>query len=421
MTLNKPQQTDPSQIAIVGGGIGGLTLALLLDQRGMACQVYEAAPKLKALGAGISLLPHGTRELAQLGLLEELERRAVRFRESCFFTSSGQMIFRDPANSEFPQLLIHRADLHEILVDAVRERLGAEAIALGHECTGFEQDQDGVTAALRDFQSKRALDPVSAAALIACDGLHSAVRAQLYPGEEGFAFSGINMWRGLSVHPKVLSGGSHIRIGSLRTGKLVVYPVRDDVDGQGNQLVNWVAEIIQTEQGPAEWSRQGDLDDFIGLYEDWHFDWLDVPAMLRRTETVLEYPMVDRDPIDRWTFGRVTLLGDAAHPMLPRGSNGAMQAVLDGRALADALAAEPVPAALARYERERLERVNRIVLTNRSTPPDFLIETVQQRTDDQPFDRLEDVVEDGELAGLMEKYKRLTGYDAASLSALEET
>jgi 2-polyprenyl-6-methoxyphenol hydroxylase-like FAD-dependent oxidoreductase len=143
--------------------------------------------------------------------------------------------------------------------------------------------------------------------------------------------------------------------------------------------------------------------------------------MLRRTETVLEYPMVDRDPIDRWTFGRVTLLGDAAHPMLPRGSNGAMQAVLDGRALADALAAEPVPAALARYERERLERVNRIVLTNRSTPPDFLIETVQQRTDDQPFDRLEDVVEDGELAGLMEKYKRLTGYDAASLSALEET
>jgi 2-polyprenyl-6-methoxyphenol hydroxylase-like FAD-dependent oxidoreductase len=419
--LNQPQQTDPSQIAIVGGGIGGLTLALLLDQRGIACQVYEAAPKLKALGAGISLLPHGTRELAQLGLLEELERRAVRFRESCFFTSSGQMIFRDPANSEFPQLLIHRADLHEILVDAVRERLGAEAIALGHECTGFEQDEDGVTAALRDFESKRALDPVSAAALIACDGLHSAVRAQLYPGEDGFAFSGINMWRGLSVHPKVLSGGSHIRIGSLRTGKLVVYPVRDDVDGQGNQLVNWVAEIIQTEQGPAEWSRQGDLDDFIGLYEDWHFDWLDVPAMLRRTETVLEYPMVDRDPIDRWTFGRVTLLGDAAHPMLPRGSNGAMQAVLDGRALADALAAEPVPAALARYERERLERVNRIVLTNRSTPPDFLIETVQQRTDDQPFDRLEDVVEDGELAGLMEKYKRLTGYDAASLSALEET
>lgn len=419
--MNKPQQTDPSQIAIVGGGIGGLTLALLLDQRGIACQVYEAAPELKALGAGISLLPHGTRELAQLGLLEELERRAVRFRESCFFTSSGQLIFRDPANSEFPQLLIHRADLHEILVDAVRERLGAEAIALGHECTGFEQDEDGVTAALRDFESKRALDPVSAAALIACDGLHSAVRAQLYPGEDGFAFSGINMWRGLSVHPKVLSGGSHIRIGSLRTGKLVVYPVRDDVDGQGNQLVNWVAEIIQTEQGPAEWSRQGDLDDFIGLYEDWHFDWLDVPAMLRRTETVLEYPMVDRDPIDRWTFGRVTLLGDAAHPMLPRGSNGAMQAVLDGRALADALAAEPVPAALARYERERLERVNRIVLTNRSTPPDFLIETVQQRTDDQPFDRLEDVVEDGELAGLMEKYKRLTGYDAASLSALEET
>jgi 2-polyprenyl-6-methoxyphenol hydroxylase-like FAD-dependent oxidoreductase len=416
--VNKPDQTD--QIAIAGGGIGGLALALQLEERGIDCRVYEAAPELKALGAGISLLPHGTRELARLGLLDELKRRAVEFRESCFFTSSGQLIYRDPANSEFPQLLIHRADLHEVLVAAVRERLGEGAVALGHVCTGFDQDEDGVTVGLADFETKAPREPARAAALIGCDGLHSAVRAQLYPDEGGFAFSGINMWRGLSVHPKILSGGSHIRIGSLRTGKLVVYPVRENVDGQGGQLVNWVAEVIQEEQGPAEWSRQGSLEDFIDYYEDWHFDWLDVPALLRATQVVLEYPMVDRDPLDRWTFGRVTLLGDAAHPMLPRGSNGAMQAVLDGGALAEALAAEPVPAALVRYERERLERVNRIVLANRSTPPDFLIETVQQRTEDQPFERLEDVVQDGELEALMEDYKRLAGYDAASLSALEE-
>jgi 2-polyprenyl-6-methoxyphenol hydroxylase-like FAD-dependent oxidoreductase len=416
--LNKSAESD--QVAIVGGGIGGLALALMLDERGIACQVYEAAPELKALGAGISLLPHGTRELARLGLLDELERRAVKFQESCFFTSSGQMIFRDPASSEFPQLLIHRADLHEVLVDAVRERLGDQAVALGHNCTGFSQGEEGVTVALADFETGRALEGERGAALIACDGLHSVIRAQLYPDETGFVFSGINMWRGLSVHPKILSGGSHIRIGSLRTGKLVAYPVRENVDGEGSQLVNWVAEIIQREQGPAEWSRQGSLDDFIDHYENWHFDWLDVPAMLRKTEVVLEYPMVDRDPLERWSFGRVALLGDAAHPMLPRGSNGAMQAVLDGRAIADALAAETVPAALARYEKERLERVNRIVLTNRSTPPDFLIETVQGRTNDQPFERLEDVVEDGELEALMEQYKRLTGYDAASMAARDE-
>jgi 2-polyprenyl-6-methoxyphenol hydroxylase-like FAD-dependent oxidoreductase len=416
--LNQTDLTD--QIAIVGGGIGGLGLALQLAERGIGCRVYEAAPELKALGAGISLLPHGTRELARLGLLDVLKRQAVEFRESCFFTSSGQLIYRDPASSEFPQLLIHRADLHGVLVEAVRERLGEDAVALGHVCTGFDQDEDGVTGHFVDFASRDALASVRGAALIGCDGLHSAVRAQLYPDEGGFAFSGINMWRGLSVHPKILSGGSHIRIGSLRTGKLVVYPVREDVDGQGGQLVNWVAEVIQHEQGPAEWSRQGSLDDFIEYYEDWHFDWLDVPEMLRATQVVLEYPMVDRDPLERWTFGRVTLLGDAAHPMLPRGSNGAMQAVLDGAALADALAEERAPAALARYERERLERVNRIVLANRSTPPDFLIETVQKRTDDKPFERLEDVVQDGELEALMEDYKRLAGYDAASLSALEE-
>jgi len=403
------------EVAIIGGGIGGLTLALALHARDVPCRVYEAAPELRPLGTGISLLPHGTRELEQLGLLSELERRAVTFGESRFFTSLGQEIFRDEATPGLPQLLIHRADLHDVLVQAVGDRLGPERLVLNHGCTGVEQDSGAVTAGFTGFGGVDRLHAVRAMALVGCDGIHSAVRSQYYPQDE-LVFSGINMWRGLTVHPPILSGRAHIRIGSLRTGKLVVYPIRDAVDDPGGQLINWVAEVNQAERGPAEWSRAGQLEDFLPYYRDWHFPWLDVPELLGNAHVVLEYPMVDREPVPRWSFDRVTLLGDAAHPMVPRGSNGAMQAILDARALADALASEPSPpSAFRRYEAERLDRVNAIVLANRTAPPDILIETVQSRSGDRPFDRLEDVVEEGELRELLERYKRLTGYDAQTL------
>jgi 2-polyprenyl-6-methoxyphenol hydroxylase-like FAD-dependent oxidoreductase len=252
--------------------------------------------------------------------------------------------------------------------------------------------------------------------VVACDGIHSAVRRQLHPGEGDVVHAGITMWRGLSRHAPFLSGGSHVRVGSLRTGKLVVYPIRNLDDG--TQLVNWVAEVAAHERVDADWSRPGELADFIDYYRDWHFDWLDVPKLLESAELILEYPMADRDPLDRWAHGRVALLGDAAHPMLPRGSNGAMQAVLDARTIADELAAGDDPAAaLARYERRRLEPVNHVVLTNRSTPPDVLIETVHERTGDRPFAQLSDVIDEAELHALLERYKRLTGYDAETLAA----
>lgn len=397
------------EIGIVGCGIGGLTLALALHARGVVCRIYEAAPELKPLGVGLSILPHGARVLADLGVLADLRRRAVEFRESCFFTAFGQLIYIDRASEGFPQLLVHRGDLHGVLLEAVRERLG-DVVVLGHPCTGFDQDDRGVDIHFDGVPSVRAR------AIVGCDGIHSSVRGQLHEGEPGLVFSGINMWRGLSPSAPFLSGGSHVRAGSLRTGKLVAYPIRNDIDGQGTQLINWVVEIRQGERGPADWSRKGRIEDFLHYYAEWDFDWLDVPALLRRSELVLEYPMVDRDPLGRWTFGRATLLGDAAHPMLPRGANGAMQAILDAEVLAECLASGvDVAAAFAEYERRRRQPANAVVLANRTAPPDVLIETVHERCGDKPFERLEDVISRAELSLLLEQYKRRTGYDAATL------
>jgi 2-polyprenyl-6-methoxyphenol hydroxylase-like FAD-dependent oxidoreductase len=408
-------------VMIVGGGIAGLTLALGLHQRGVSCRVYEAAPEFRELGVGISLLPHGTKEIAALGLLPEIRAKAVEFRESCFFNRAGQLLYRDPAASEWPQFLVHRADLHGTLADAVLDRLGADRVALGHTCTSVEQDAGGVVAHFEATIGGAALGSRRADVVIACDGIHSRIRKQFYPGEGEPVFSGTTMWRGVTKHAPILSGGSHIRVGTVDPGKMVIYPIRDDVDGEGRQLVNWVAEVYSDRYKPAVWTSAGRVEDFIGPFADWRFDWLDVPELFAGAEQIYEYPMSDRDPVARWVFDRVALLGDAAHPMIPRGSNGAMQAIVDTRVLADALAREATPqAALRCYEDERLERVNRVVLTNRTTPPDHLIEEVERRTGFQPFDRLEDVISQEELQALLEGYKQVAGYSRQALAVQGE-
>jgi 5-methylphenazine-1-carboxylate 1-monooxygenase len=406
------------EAVIVGGGISGLTVALELHARGIAARVYEAAPELRPVGVGISLLPHGARELDALGLLDRIRERAVPFRESCFFNSLGQLIHRDPADPRWPQFLVHRADLHDVLYEAACERLGEGAVLLGHTCVGVEQDATGATARFVATRDRRTLESRRGDVVLACDGIHSVVRAQLYPDEGEPVFSGVNMWRGVTRHPPILSGGSHTRIGKVDTGKLVVYPIRDDVDGRGSQLTNWVAEVRNARGVPVDWNRDGRLEDFLPVYADWRFDWLDVPDLLRRADVVYEFPMSDRDPVERWAFGRVALVGDAAHPMIPRGSNGAMQAIVDARALAEALARETSPeAALRVYEDARLETVNAIVLTNRTTPPDFLIETVERRTGGRPFERIEDVIGVDEIRAILDGYKALTGSSREALGA----
>jgi 5-methylphenazine-1-carboxylate 1-monooxygenase len=411
------------KVIIIGGGIGGLTLALSLKRRfaDADIDVYEAVPEFKPLGLGINLMPHCVRVLTELGLQERMREVAVEAEEFAFFTHHGQLIYREPtgrfAGHDYPHFSIHRGELHRVLLDAVVERLGAERVHTGHRLTALEQNDNEVTARFAG-PAGAAAGSVTGDILVGCDGLHSVVRRTFYPNEAAPVFHGINMWRGVTRMRPFLTGASATRIGALyRTGKLAVYPIRNGIDADGNQLVNWIAEVVTDEQSPTDWSAPGRLEDFLPIFQDWTFDWLDCGALLRNSENVLSYPMVDRDPVDRWSFGRVTLLGDAAHPMYPRGGNGGAQAILDAEALAKALRRAVDPdAGLADYEKERLPLVNNLVLTNRSTPPDTIIEVVEDRTNGAKFDRLEDVISMEEIMEISHGYQRLAGYDKETVS-----
>ena len=403
-------------VIVIGAGIGGLTLALELHRRGLGCKVFEAAPEIKPLGVGINLLPHSMKALAALGLEPALSKLAVETKEACFYNRFGQLIYREPlgraAGYADPQLSIHRADLHQVLLEAVRARLGRDAVVLGRKCIAFGQDDHGIAARFADESTVRG------AVLVGADGIHSAVRKQLYPGEGGPVYSGVNMWRGVSRWAPHLSGASLVRAGWLATGKMVIYPIRNDVDAEGRQLVNWVFEVETPEHERWDWNKPASVADFIYRISDWHFDWLDVPEMVRAAEQVLVYPMVDKDPLPRWSFGRATLLGDAAHPMYPRGSNGAGQAILDAAALAECLAgsADRI-AALTEYDSQRRDATARVVLQNRSSPPDAILREVYQRTGDKPFERIADVISEAELRTISDGYKRVAGYDRGALGA----
>jgi len=403
-----------ADVLVVGGGIGGLTLALCLHRAGIACRVFEQSPQWKPLGVGINILPHASAELARLGLGDALAEASILTREAVFYNRFGQLIYREPlgrdAGYPHPQYSIHRARLHDVLLAAAVERIGGAAVRMGWRCTGISQDAGSATAHFVD-DAGNPLPSQSGAAIVACDGLNSVVRKALHPQEGPPLYSGVNMWRGTSVWPRILTGASMIRAGWLTTGKMVIYPVGNEPDGR--QLVNWVAEIETPHHTARDWNRRGELSDFIGAFADWHFDWLDVPAMIRAATSILEFPMVDQDPLPWWSRGRVTLLGDAAHPMYPRGSNGAGQAILDARALADKLAQHPdTVSALAAYEAERLPFTADVVRMNRKNPPDAILREAWQRTGDKPFDRIEDVISREELAVLSDDYKRVAGLES---------
>ncbi len=411
-------------VIVVGGGIGGLTLGLMLQRAGIACRVFEAAPEIRELGVGINLLPHATRMLSGLGLREALAAVAVETRENCFFNRHGQLIWKEAcglaAGYDWPQFSIHRADLHGVLLDAARRELGDDRVILGHQCAGFEQDEAGVTVRFTDPVSGAALDSVTGTVAIGCDGFHSVFRRQLHPDEGPPHYGGINVWRGVTRWPTYLTGASMARAGSLKLGKIVIYPIRDNVDGEGRQLINWATEIESDTRKANDWNTPGRMEDFFENFAHMHFDWLDVAAMIEAADMILEYPMVDRDPVDFWTAGRVTLLGDAAHPMYPRGSNGAAQAILDAdlltRLLAEGLKGGGEPEAILRaYEAERLPATAAIVRTNRTTPPDTVINLVEERTGGAPFERREDVISDEELAQINDAYKTVTGYSKEAL------
>lgn len=396
------------KVAIVGGGICGLSLALDLHRHGIAARVYERAADIMALGVGITLLPHAMREFSALGLGEELLKAGIENRESCFFNRFGQLIYQEPRGKfggyQYPEVGIHRGKLHVILYEAVKARLGADAVVTDCEATAVDQDEAGVTV---HFKGR---DSVRADLAVACDGINSALRKQFYPDDK-IAFSGINTWRGITRRKPILGGRTYMRIGSINTGKMVVYPIVDDIDGEGNQLINWMAEIKRDTTDQNDWNKPGKLEDFFSIYESWRFDWLDVAQMIRDADQILEYPMVDKDPIEQWTFGRVTLAGDAAHPMYPRGSNGAAQAAIDARTLADLLKTNADPrAALKAYEAARSGPAAKVVRTNREQPPDFINIKVEELVGDRPFDNLDKFITQDELRALSENYKRVAGF-----------
>jgi len=400
-------------IAIVGGGIAGLSFALGLHKRGIDCDVFEAVTDIKEIGVGITLLPHAMRELAELGLQDALEAVGIENLESVFYTQHGQYVYKEArgrhAGYTLPEIGIHRGKLHRILFDAAVSRLGADKVHTGMRCSAFSQNDHGVEIEFSNAHTQTSLK-VQAQIAVACDGVNSVVRAQMHP-QDALCFAGINTWRGVTVHPPILTGKSYLRIGTVEVGKMVIYPIIDNVDGKGNQLINWVAELQKTNAAMNDWNRPGDPAVCAEIFKDWTFDFLNVPELILKADKVFEYPMVDKNALPFWTQGRVTLMGDAAHPMYPRGSNGSAQALIDARTLADQLAQHADPKeALRAYEVLRLAPTAKVVETNRNVPPDFIIMKAHELSGGKPFRHIDDLITQDELRQISDHYKTVAGF-----------
>ncbi len=411
------------EVIIAGGGIGGMTAALCLHRAGVRTTVFESTAEIKELGVGINLLPHAVRELTELGLQPALADTAIKTNELIYHTQYGRPIWREPrglaGGYKWPQFSIHRGALQLILLDAVRDRLGVDNIVTGHHMSGFEQDDHGVTAHFTDRRTGAALPSRRGDVLIGADGIHSALRKALYPDEGPPAFSGITMWRGVTETEPFLDGRTMIMAGNWNR-KFVAYPISEKAALKGRSLVNWVAEIRgahDTLHRKEDWNRTGKKSDFLPEFADWKFDWLDIPKLITQSEKIFEFPMIDRDPLPAWSFGRVSLLGDAAHPMYPIGSNGASQAILDARVLATALTGAPtVERALKAYQAERLGPTAQVVLSNRQFGPEQVMRLVDERC---PGDcvNIHDYVTQEEMEEISLKYKSIAGFDTETLNA----
>ena len=409
-------------ILIAGGGIGGLTLALSLHQIGVPARVFESARRLAPLGVGINTLPHAVRELTELGLGPALEKIGVATAELAYFSKRGQRIWSEPRGREagygWPQISLHRGKLQMMLRDAVIGRLGTDAIATGHHLVDWEETDDGVRAKFLDGPEGAERAVVDGAFLVAADGIHSAARARLYPQEGAPIWNGAVLWRGTTMAPPFLTGRTMIMAGH-EFQKFVCYPLSPPDPETGLALINWVAERKFPSLGDwrrEDWNRRGDPADFLPWFEDWNFDWLDAPGLIRGAESFYEYPMVDRDPLESWTRGRVTLLGDAAHPMYPIGSNGASQAILDARVLTREIQRQgETTAALLAYETERRPATSAIVLANRGNGPEQVMQMVEERAP-EGYARIEDVLTSEEREGAAAGYKKLAGFDREVLN-----
>ncbi|MEU8956137.1 flavin-dependent oxidoreductase [Streptomyces sp. NPDC048518] len=416
-----------TDVLVAGAGIGGLTAALSLHAAGIEVRVVDATDHLRPVGVGINLLPHAVRELTELGLGGELAATAVAPDAMAHFDRHGNRIWAEPRGLalgyHWPQYSIHRGALQLILLDAVRDRIGDHAVRTGTAFVRLAEREGGALRVILRDRARGREYAVRVRALVGADGLHSTVRAMLHPGEGPPLWNGVRMWRGTADWHPVLGGRTVAVAGSNATAKLVVYPISRRAQERGRDLLNWVAEVRSPltrhhgMAGPADWNRSGRLSDVLPHFAGWRIGDLDVPALLAGTRHILEYPMVDRDPLARWGRGPVTLLGDAAHPMYPVGSNGGSQAILDARVLARCLAhcAPDREAGLRAYEELRREPVNALVLANRDMPADRILHAVALRAPDG-FDHVEDVLTPAELAELDAAYRRTTGEDVRELN-----
>ena len=404
------------KVIIVGAGIGGLTAALALHRAGIEVEVFEQARELAELGVGINMLPHATRELAALGLLPALDCVGIRTSDLIYMNRVGQIIWREPrglsAGHKTPQFSIHRGKLHGLLVRAATERLGRNRINTGCRLKGFDERRGRVVA---HFHHQIARDTISVAgdALVGCDGIHSAVRSILYPDEGPPIWSGIMLWRGTADWP-VYADGKTMVIAGGNAAKFVFYPI-DVSDTATRRLTNWavMARIATGNGAPPtsqDWCRSGHLGEPLHFVRRFRLDFIDPVAMIEESTTFFEIPNCDRDPLPRWSFGRTTLLGDAAHPLYPVGSNGANQAVLDARSLTHHLSScDSVVDALAAYDAERRPLTSQIVLSNRKGGPEGIIDIVESRAP-EGFDDIEAVASYAERQAIVQGYARMAGY-----------
>jgi len=405
---------------IGGAGLGGLSAALSLHAAGIEVRVVDAARELRMLGVGINILPHATRELVELGLADELVATGIPTTELIYHDRFGSRICGEPrglaAGYRWPQYSIHRGELQLMLLHAVRRRLGADAVRTGLAVEAFECSDARVSVELRDRRTGR-LVVESADVLVGADGINSAVRGQLHPDEGPAIWNGIHLWRGVTETEPFLDGRTMILSGADPV--VVAYPVSRSAEQRGRSVVNWGvgARLGRPTHAPlGDWHYLGGLNDVLPHVADRCFDWLDVPALVRATPTIWEYPMVDRNPLPHWGTGRVSLLGDAAHPMYPFGSNGGTQAIIDGRVLAWELAhADDPVAGLAAYQDARRERMNALVLANRRGGPERVLHLVEQRAPNG-FTRIEDVMTNDELDSIALRYRRTAGFDADTLN-----
>lgn len=396
------------KIAIAGAGIGGLTAALCLHEKGFDVQVFEAVERLQPLGVGINVMPHASGILFGLGLGNALDDMAIRTRAIEYRTRFGHLIQSDPrcveAGFDYPQYSIHRGELQFLLLDEVQRRIGQHAVMAGKGVEGFTQDEQGVRVLLADG------DTFDCDLLIGADGFRSKVRYQLHPDEGPAHYEGTMMWRGANLQAPFADGRTMFIAGDHNV-KFVCYPISGRATRDGKALINWVAEVRHDQPRAAEtadWTREGDRD-FIAEFLQFQMSDIDIPTLLRNTEKITQYPMIDRDPLPWWTQGRVTLLGDAAHPMYPIGANGASQAILDGRALADALAEAPGPQGLAVYEAVRRPATTNVVLNNRKSGPEQVLDIAAARVKG-PEDRIEDLISAEELENVAAHYRQVAGF-----------